>query len=152
MKFKIKSRHKLNLDKTLYTQGDTFIERLPSGILDAYQTPGLIAIPDRPEWMVCDCCLAHVDRLWIWSHRGFGLPSIGGVPRHEFIAGYWSFCVYCRPLFESRELSTLAARVATLNSDLYAPGVAILYTVLADCVYGDVLTWEAGQPRVKVGG
>lgn len=141
---------KLDLSKTLYKQGPVIIERLPSGKLDACQTVELLDIPDRPQRLVCDCCLASVDRLWIRNHRGFCLPEVAGVPRQVFFAGYWAFCVYCWPLFEQRDLKTLVARVSTLNPELYAPGLAILHATLAECVWGDLRTWEAGQPRLKL--
>ena len=139
--------HRKRFDRTLYREGPVFIEVLPSGRLDAFEQIQLIDIPERPEWLVCDCCLTKSDRLWIWNHYGFCLAQCDGVPRHEYAAGQWGFCVYCRPLFERCELPVLVARIMTLNSDLHEPGIKVLFATLAQCVYGETIPWESGKQR-----
>lgn len=144
----MKSKHKV--PKTLYEKGPIVVERLPSGKLDAYET---YKIADdthaRPQWMVCDCCLRQSDRLWMWRHYGFCTLQYDGVPRHDYYAGRWGFCVYCRPLFEKREISILTARVCTLNPELYARAIAALYSILPYVIYGEPALWESGQPRLR---
>lgn len=132
---------------TLYTPAEYLtVETLPSGKLDSFEIPGLQAIPDRPLFMVCDCCLSKSDRLWILKHYGFctGFPKAGR-HRRDYLEGAWAFCVQCWPLFLERDIETLAARVVTLNSELDPYWVALTYRVLSDAVHGDVMTWNAGQ-------
>lgn len=154
MTFKYR-RSKLDLRKTLYREGPIIIERLPSGKIQAKQTVETADIPDRPQWLVCDCCMSRVDRLWWKKHRAFcfRFRADGEDYQREFFASGWSFCVYCWQLFNAGDIAALTARVVTLNPHLDPDGpggVRDAYEILAACVWGDVLTWEAGQPRLKL--
>lgn len=109
------------------------------------------AVPKHPQTLECDCCTATTDRLWVWPHYGFCVRVLGF--QTVFHAGAWSFCVYCHPLFESRQISILVARVASLSpkSTISIPGLLLpVYEVLAQCVYGECRTWEAGQPYTRI--
>jgi hypothetical protein len=120
-----------------------------AGLATGFLRIGVVPLPDRPLWMVCDCCLAHVGKLWVLSHRGFciGFANAGDY-RVDFDAGAWGFCAGCHPLFAARDLTALAARVVTLNPLPIWGRVSArhLYEALSGCVFGDYQTWEAGQP------
>lgn len=154
MKFKVRNRKPMPTGKTLYRPAEYItVESLPSGNWDAFETPELQVIPERPLYMVCDCCLNKSDRLWVRQHYGFctGFPNAGR-NRRDYLAGAWAFCVYCWPLFERGNFDLLTARVATLNPDVSAKRVLLTYEVLAEAVYGDALTWESGQTLAPLRG
>jgi hypothetical protein len=148
MKFKRRFSAR-DLRKTGYAPGEITIERLPSGNLDAYETPNVKPHPPRPEHLICDCCLIKTDRLWIWTHYGFCVRTADS-SRYQYLKGAWAFCVFCRPLFEARQSRILAARVKTLNPELDEDAMTKAYEVLGECVYGDCRTWEANQPYSNV--
>lgn len=140
MKFKARKR----IGKSLYIDdGQTHIRLSPAGKPETFMKPVIDPeIPLRPDWLVCDCCMNRVDRLWIRPHRAF-CASYGS--RIEFVEGFWAFCVYCHALFQAGEIVALAARAETLNPELAsARGI---YESLASSVYGEWQTWEAGQSR-----
>ena len=116
-------------------------------IVDVVGTPAG-AVPDRPQWLVCDCCLAHMDRLWFWPHRGFCLlPKVRG--GQELMAGHWAFCVYCEALWEQRDIPALLARTLTLNPELQGRLLENTYFSLPYAIYGEPIPWESGQPTIK---
>ena len=80
------------------------------------------------------------------SRLEHGIPN-AGPNRRTYNEGWWAFCVYCHALFEAREISSLAARVLTLNPELDTEYVLHTYEVLAQLVYGECRTWEAGESR-----
>jgi hypothetical protein len=129
------------LDKTLYGPSSLSIEVLPSGKLDSYITPEP-GRPERPQWLVCDCCLRKSDRLWVWRHYGF-CTAIRGFRRREYLEGGWSFCVYCEPLRGNRK--ALVARVVALNPQLDPLWLDSTYEVMLACLHGEVVAWQAGQ-------
>ncbi len=136
-----------DLSKTMYTHGPTRLEVLPSGKLNAFETLGVNS-PDRPLWRICDCCLSKIDRSWLWRHRGFGgwWPPHWHMRRVDYQAGYWGFCVYCKALWEARDMRTLAARVYSLNSDnLHVDVLERLYSILPEVIYGEPQEWHSGQ-------
>jgi hypothetical protein len=129
--------------RSLLQSLDTRLERRPSGAVDLVETIGSRGIPERPQWLVCDCCCERVDRLWYWRHYGF-CTRLPGCQSREFMAGWWAFCVYCRKLKNDRRL--LVARVATLNPDLRAQILDDTYEIMLACLYGEVHEWRSGQP------
>ncbi len=137
------------IDKTLYRPGppDVTIERLPSGAIDAVATFPVIA-PDRPEWLVCDCCLGHVNRLWFYRQLGFCMRI--GRNRLELQEGHWSFCVYCDALWRTRDIPMLLDRVLTLNPEC-KEFVEVAYPLLPYVIYGEPQIWNGGEPRPKAG-
>ena len=146
MRFKIKNPKPHRVDKTLYRPAEYLtVESLPSGKLDAFETPELQAIPERPLYMVCDCCLTKSDRLWIRRHYGFctGFPNAGRL-RRDYLEGAWGFCVHCWALFAKGETDVLAARVNTLNPETDVDWLRVTYGILREVVHGEARVWESG--------
>lgn len=138
--------------KTLYTKGPITIEMLPSGKLDAFQNLQL-TIPERPLYLVCDCCLEKTERLWIWRHRGFCVyyPPSWRMRRVDLCEGAWGFCVFCKSLWERREIKTLAARVATLNPKTHsADSMERMFSILPEVIHGESEEWQSGQAYPKL--
>lgn len=136
---------KFKKPKVLVSRVARRLERLPSGRVDAYDVLGMVGVPDRPLWLLCDC-LERADRLSFYPHRGFCLRF--GVQRAQYNAGHWAFCVFCRALMDSADI--LAARSATLTGiDAGRMKVTFVCTLL--CICGDPVLWESGQPRIKSG-
>lgn len=98
--------------------------------------------PELPAHVVCDFCLQQVERMWTRRHAGFCMLN----PRREYQAGWWCYCVFCKPLVDERDTGTLVARVLTLNPMFDPTDVRAVYDALFDCYYGDVQYWESGRP------
>jgi hypothetical protein len=104
-------------------------------------------VATHPRYLECDCCGSMADRLWVYTHYGFGL-RLHGEP-FQFDAGAWGFCVYCHVLFP-RELPILVARVVSLCPGSTPELLTPVYSLLAQCVFGEPITWEAGEPYRKI--
>jgi hypothetical protein len=93
------------------------------------------------EFAICDCCLRVSDRLWIYHHRGF---CIYRSVQLAFLAGGWSFCVFCHGL--RNDMDTLIARVLVLNPELCPAYVRDAYEAMMAASYGDPIEWHSGTP------
>lgn len=129
-------------EKFLYRRLYRTEDELANGRYVSIETYGAPkgTIPNRPQWLVCDCCNRRADRFWIFRHYGFGIVRQNRV----FDAGGWGFCVQCYALKNNLEI--LIARVMTLNPDLDQAAVREVYRVAFACFYGEVIEWQSGQP------
>jgi hypothetical protein len=107
------------------------------------------AVATHPRFLECDCCSSLADRLWVYRHYGFGLRLPDGAPL-GVLAGGWGFCVFCHALWQKGHLTALAARVEILSPGATKELTAPVYDLLAQCVYGEPVTWEAGEPYAKI--
>jgi hypothetical protein len=97
--------------------------------------------------MVCDCCLKAADRLWIYRHYGFCIRRPSNLSKMVFDPGWWGFCVFCHALFIDRQINPLIARVVTLVPEAVLMDVEVVYRLLPEVIYDEVVLWEAGKPR-----
>lgn len=129
--------------KTLFNpKPERRLELLPSGIIqpvDVYRA----SVPTRPAFLVCDCCLSHVDRIWGYRQRGF--CERRGRRKLELVEGWWAFCVYCNALWVRKEMDLLIARVITLNPDLDGDWLKHWYPDLVYVLHGEPQEWHSGQ-------
>lgn len=100
------------------------------------------AIPDRPQWLVCDFCCQKADRLWCYPTFAFSSSRITCDETAE-----WSACVHCYPLFDGGDFESLVARVVTLNPEigLTTKQLGNLYWTARAACRGPVILWESGQ-------